>query len=85
MGAVDVALEENERRARWLPSSIGVGLLLPVSFDLAFFAGAILLFVVGERLVKVRPMTLTTIAIGAIVADGFGGNRKPVLSLAGLL
>jgi uncharacterized oligopeptide transporter (OPT) family protein len=87
VGAVYVALEQNERLARWLPSSvgIGIGLVLPVSFDLAFFVGAVLLFVVGERLLKVRPVTLTTLAVGAIVAEGLGGILKPVLSLAGLM
>lgn len=87
VGAVYVALEENEQLQKWLPSSvgIGIGLVLPVSFDLAFFVGAILLFVVGERLLKIRAVTLTTVAVGSIVAEGLGGILKPILSIAGLM
>jgi uncharacterized oligopeptide transporter (OPT) family protein len=88
VGAVYVAIEENEKKIqKWLPSSvgIGIGLVLPVSVDLAFFVGAVLLFVVGERLLKIRPVTLTTIAVGSIVAEGLGGILKPILSLAGLM
>ena len=86
-GSVYVLLELREEIKRWLPCSIGlgIGLVLPISFDLAFFVGGILLFVVGERLLKLRPVTLTTVAVGCIVAEGLGGVLKPVLSLAGIL
>ncbi len=44
-GAVYVVLELKEEVRRWVPCSIGVGigLVLPIAYDLAFFAGGILL------------------------------------------
>lgn len=86
-GAVYVLLEQKEEIKRWLPCSIGlgIGLVLPVSFDLAFFVGGILLFVLGERVLKIEPVSLTTIAVGCIVAEGLGGVLKPLLSIAGVL
>jgi hypothetical protein len=86
-GAVYVVLERNEDIKRWLPCSIGlgIGLVLPVSFDLAFFVGGILLFVIGERMLKINSVSLTTIAVGCIVAEGLGGVLKPLLSIAGVL
>lgn len=86
-GAVYVVLERNEDIKRWLPCSIGlgIGLVLPVSFDLAFFVGGILLFVIGERMLKINSVSLTTVAVGCIVAEGLGGVLKPLLSIAGVL
>jgi uncharacterized oligopeptide transporter (OPT) family protein len=73
--------------ARWLPSSLGVGLglVLPIAYDWAFFLGALALWGVGEKLLGVRPITLTTVAVACIVAEGIGGIFKPVLRLLGLL
>ncbi len=86
-GAIYVLLEQRPEIERWLPSSIGlgIGLVLPISFDLAFFVGGILLFVVGERALKLPAVSLTTIAVGCIVAEGLGGVLKPVLAIAGVL
>lgn len=64
---------------------LGIGLVLPVSFDLAFFAGGVLLWIVLGRLLKVREVTLTTLAVGAIVGEGLGGVLKPILQVAGIL
>jgi uncharacterized oligopeptide transporter (OPT) family protein len=70
-----------------VPHSIGlgIGLVLPVSFDLAFFVGGVLLWIVLGRALKVREVTLTTIAVGSIVGEGLGGVLKPLLQMAGVL
>ncbi|MBN8615286.1 MAG: OPT/YSL family transporter [Deltaproteobacteria bacterium] len=64
---------------------LGIGLVLPVSFDLAFFVGGVLLWIVLGRVLKVRDVTLTTIAVGSIVGEGLGGVLKPLLQMAGLI
>ncbi len=70
-----------------VPHSIGlgIGLILPISFDLAFFVGGVLLWVVLGHLAKVRDVTLTTLAVGAIVGEGLGGVLKPILQMLGVL
>lgn len=72
---------------RMLPSSIGfgLGLVLPVAYDFAFFLGGFLLWIVLGRGFKVRDITLTTIAVGCIVAEGLGGVLKPMLQIAGII
>lgn len=86
-GAIYVLLEQRKEIEPWLPSSIGlgIGLVLPISFDLAFFVGGVLLFLVGERALKIPAVSLTTIAVGCIVAEGLGGVLKPVLAIVGLM
>jgi len=86
-GAIYVLLEQQKALERWVPSSIGlgIGLVLPISFDLAFFVGGVLLFLVGERALKIPAVSLTTIAVGCIVAEGLGGVLKPVLAIFGVL
>lgn len=71
----------------FIPHSIGlgIGLILPVSFDLAFFVGGVLLWVVLGHFARVRDVTLTTIAVGAIVGEGLGGVAKPVLQMLGVI
>lgn len=70
-----------------MPHSVGlgIGLVLPVSFDLAFFVGGVLLWIVLGRVLKVREVTLTTIAVGSIVGEGLGGVLKPLLQMAGII
>ena len=51
----------------------------PVSFDIAFFVGGVLLWIVCARGLKMRDVTLTTIAVGSIVGEGIGGVLKPLL------
>jgi hypothetical protein len=58
---------------------------LPIAYDLAFFVGGVVLWLVLGRGLKVREITLTTIAVGSIVAEGLGGILKPFLALAGLI
>jgi uncharacterized oligopeptide transporter (OPT) family protein len=87
VAVVYVLLESRPAIAKWLPSSLGVGLglVLPIAYDWAFFLGALVLWGVFERGLKVRTLTLTTCAVACIVAEGIGGILKPVLRLTGLL
>ncbi len=87
IGVVYVLIERIPKIEAVIPSSLGLGLglVLPISYDLAFFFGGVALWLVGGRLLKVRDLTLTTIAVGCIVAEGLGGVTKPVLRLLGLL
>jgi uncharacterized oligopeptide transporter (OPT) family protein len=84
---VYVLLENRPALERFMPSSIGIGigLVLPVAYDFAFFLGGVLLWIVLGRWLKVRNITLTTIAVGCIVAEGLGGVLKPVLQMAGII
>jgi len=83
-GVVYVLLEENQKLQRFLPSSIGIGiaLVLPVSYDFAFFLGGLLFWGLLGRALKVKNITLTTLAVGAIVGEGIGGVMKPILQMA---
>jgi uncharacterized oligopeptide transporter (OPT) family protein len=71
---------------RWLPHSVGIGLglVLHPSLGLAFFVGGFIFWIVLGRWMKVSESTLTTIAVGSIVAEGIGGVLKPVLTLLGV-
>jgi uncharacterized oligopeptide transporter (OPT) family protein len=87
IGIAYVLLESRPALEGYLPSSIGIGigLVLPVAYDFAFVLGGVLLWIVLGRWLKVRDLTLTTIAVGCIVAEGLGGVLKPVLAKAGLI
>ena len=63
---------------------LGLGLVLSVSTDLSFFLGGFLMWIVLGRWLKVKDVTLTTIAVGCIVAEGLGGVAKPLLHMAGV-
>lgn len=86
-GVLYVLLEEKTPLAKWLPSStgLGIGMVIAPSYDFAFFVGGILLWVVMGRGFKVRDITLTTIGVGCIVAEGLGGVLKPLLQMAGII
>ena len=86
IGCIFVLLEQNEKLAKWLPSStgIGLGLVLPIAYGWSFFLGG-LLFVVAEKRFRIREVSLTTFAVGCIVAEGIGGVLKPLLSVLGLM
>jgi uncharacterized oligopeptide transporter (OPT) family protein len=83
LGVVYVLAEENEKLHPYLPSSVGIGiaLVLPVAYDFAFFLGGVVFWGVLGRGFKVKGITLTTIAVGAIVGEGLGGVMKPVLQM----
>jgi uncharacterized oligopeptide transporter (OPT) family protein len=85
LGAVYVVLETRAPFGKWLPSSVGmgIGLVLPVSIDFSFFLGGFLLCTVFGRWLKVPAVTLTTIAVAAIVGEGLGGVLKPLLDVMG--
>jgi uncharacterized oligopeptide transporter (OPT) family protein len=87
IGVAYVLLERVKSVKKFLPDSIGIGLglVLPVSYDFAFFAGGVLLFVVLGRGFKIRDITLTTIAVGCIVAEEIGGVLKAALKVAGVI
>lgn len=86
IGCVFVLLEQNEKLEKWLPSStgMGLGLVLPIAYGWSFFLGG-LLFVIAEKRFKVREVSLTTFAVGCIVAEGIGGVLKPLLAVLGLM
>ncbi|MCA9520658.1 MAG: OPT/YSL family transporter [Myxococcales bacterium] len=85
VGVVYVLLESRPSIEKWLPSSLGLGLglVLPVCYDFSFFLGGLLFWIVLQRFFKIRELTLTTVAVGCIVAEGLGGIAKPVLKLLG--
>ncbi len=86
IGCVYVLIERNEKIEKWLPSStgVGLGLVLPIAYGWSFFLGG-LLFVIAERVFKIREVSLTTFAVGCIVAEGIGGVLKPLLAVLGLM
>jgi hypothetical protein len=43
------------------------------------------LFVIAEKRLKIREVSLTTFAVGCIVAEGIGGVLKPLLARLGLM
>jgi uncharacterized oligopeptide transporter (OPT) family protein len=73
-------------RAR-VPCSIGIGLglVLPVSLGVSFFVGGFLLWIVLGRWFRIGEVTLTTLAVGCIVAEGIGGVLKAGLKIAGAI
>ncbi len=86
VGVVYVVVERIKGLEKYLPEStgVGLGLVLSVSYGLTFFVGGFIMWIVLARRFAVREVTLTTIAIGCIVAEGIGGVAKPLLTIAGL-
>jgi uncharacterized oligopeptide transporter (OPT) family protein len=86
-GVAYTLLEVNQRIRAWLPCSIGIGLglVLPPAYGIAFFAGGFLLWIVLGRWFKWRDVTLTSIAVGGVVAEGLGGVTKALLATFGVL
>ena len=84
---VYVVLEEKTPLGKYLPSStgLGIGLVLPISVDLAFFTGGFVMWVVLGRGLKVSADTLTSVAVAGIVGEGLGGVIKPLLARVGVL
>ncbi len=75
IGVVYTLLESIPRLQRWMPEAIGLGLGLVLSpaNGISFFIGGFLLWIVLGRWMKWSETTLTTIAVGSIVAEGVGG------------
>jgi uncharacterized oligopeptide transporter (OPT) family protein len=84
VGILYTLIESRERLARLLPHSIGVGLgmVLAPALGLAFFIGGFLAWIVGARWLKMSDVTLTTIAVACIVAEGIGGVVQAILMAA---
>ena len=85
-GIVYTLIEMLPAAHRWMPESIGLGLglVLPVSYGLAFFTGGFVMWIVLRRGLTWSDATLTTIAVASIVAEGIGGVLKPILKLLGV-
>ena len=75
VGVIYTLLEYIPRLRPWMPEAIGLGLGLVLSpaNGISFFIGGFLLWVVLGRWMKWSETTLTTIAVGSIVAEGIGG------------
>jgi len=75
VGVVYTLLEYIPRLRPWMPEAIGLGLGLVLSpaNGISFFIGGFLLWIVLGRWMKWSETTLTTIAVGSIVAEGIGG------------
>jgi hypothetical protein len=75
IGVVYTLLEYVPRLRPWLPNAIGIGLglVLAPALGLSFFVGGFVLWIVLGRWRGWSSTTLTTIAVGAIVAEGIGG------------
>lgn len=86
VGAVYTLLELVRPLQRWLPHSIGVGLGLVLSpaLGISFFLGGVVMWIVLGRWLGWKDVTLTTLAVASIVAEGLGGVLKPVLTLLGV-
>lgn len=80
-GVLYTLLEASPKLERWLPHSIGIGLgmVLAPALGLAFFVGGFLSWIVGSRWLKMSDVTLTTIAVACIVAEGLGGVLQAIL------
>lgn len=87
IGIVYVLLERIPLFGKYAPEStgIGLGLVLSVSLGLSFFLGGFLMWIVLGRWLKLSEVSLTTVAVASIVAEGLGGVAKPLLTMAGLL
>ncbi len=86
-GLVYTLLEVPKQVRAFIPCSVGLGLgmVLPVAYGISFFVGGFVFWIILGRWLEIRDVTLTTIAVGAIVAEGIGGVLKALLATAGVL
>ena len=86
VGVVYTLIETIKPLQRWLPHSIGIGLglVLAPSLGISFFLGGFVMWVILGGWLKWKDVTLTTIAVASIVAEGIGGVLKPLLTLLGV-
>ena len=75
IGVVYTLLEYIPRLRPWMPEAIGLGLglVLAPALGISFFIGGFLMWIVLGRWLAWSDTTLTTIAVGSIVAEGIGG------------
>jgi uncharacterized oligopeptide transporter (OPT) family protein len=81
IGVVYTLIESIPRIRPWMPEAIGLGLglVLAPSLGITFFLGGFLMWIVLGRWLKWSDTTLTTIAVGSIVAEGIGGVLQSIL------
>ena len=81
VGVVYTLLESIPRIRPWMPEAIGLGLglVLAPSLGITFFLGGFLMWIVLGRWLTWSDTTLTTIAVGSIVAEGIGGVLQSIL------
>lgn len=86
-GIVWALIESKPALRKLVPCSIGFGLalILPIKYDIGFFAGGLLMWFVLPKLFKIRSVTLNTIAIACIVGEGLGGIGTATLKILGIL
>lgn len=86
IGTVYTLVERVPAIRKWLPESVGIGLGLVLSpaLGISFFIGGFLMWIVLGRGLGWKDVTLTTIAVASIVAEGIGGVLKPVLTMLGV-
>lgn len=86
-GVVYTLLERIPRLEKFLPCSVGlgIGMVLPPAYGIAFFVGGFFFWVVLGRWLRLRDVTLTTVAVGCVVAEGIGGVAKALLATLGVL
>ena len=86
IGIIYTLIENIPAARKWMPETVGIGLGLVLSpaYGITFFLGGLLMWIILGRGFKVSDVTLTTIAVGAIVAEGIGGVLQAFLiQLAG--
>jgi uncharacterized oligopeptide transporter (OPT) family protein len=86
IGVVYTLIEYIPKLRPWMPETIGLGLglVLAPALGISFFLGGFLLWIVLGRWLKWSDTTLTTIAVGSIVAEGIGGVLQAgLVKLAG--
>jgi uncharacterized oligopeptide transporter (OPT) family protein len=81
IGVVYTLIESIPRIRPWMPEAIGLGLglVLAPSLGITFFLGGFLMWIVLGRWLNWSDTTLTTIAVGSIVAEGIGGVLQSIL------
>ncbi|MES2746483.1 MAG: OPT/YSL family transporter [Bdellovibrionota bacterium] len=87
VGVIYTCLELVPAIEKWLPASVGIGLgmVLSVATGITFFIGGFIMWIILRRWLGFRDITLTTIAVGCIVAEGIGGVMKPGLIHLGII
>jgi uncharacterized oligopeptide transporter (OPT) family protein len=87
VGALYTAIERIPGVERWIPCSVGlgIGLVLPAAYGIAFFVGGFIQWIVLGRWMRWTPATLTTISVACVVAEGIGGVVKAFLQQLGMI
>lgn len=86
-GIIWTMLESREGLRKFLPCSIGfgLGLILPIFYNVGFFAGGLVMWFLLPRFLNFKDVTLNTIAISCIVGEGVGGMISGTLRALGII